>query len=451
MSHNHELIEYGLSIEDRFLIKSMCPDCDKYFTPWPNYDWMYCSKCSKGVGRTELTSKRWREMQPVAVQNAIHEYYLSTVGKRVQARKLWDNFLTGDGAESLTTGAGLMGKYIRFITQAVEVESLKSLSYNELRPIQLPAMVLRLDDLPGRFTGFMIIETKKSKYDWQIARINPGAKVAFLGLPESTVVVAEDIASVLQSQTMSFRTYGKYLPIVYSDLSEPVWKPGTLTNSILAVPSLRPDRVSTILPSGCLLRIGDQYPNTVKLNPSSAEVWYQRVLKDALPTEIAIAHAVANMPTQAAVSFLVESKATAQQVDYLLSNCRTERRQEIKSGLLHRPLSYKLFGTKIVLDTGTSWVAPDGSVILSGSFRVTDVNRDSGKVLYHCSFVTSNTEIKFVAGRELERNAFTVIMRECLIQGVAISFNRSYSKHAIEIATMLRPVVKLTEAIANAP
>lgn len=443
MVSNSEPAEYGLVFEDSQLNPKTCEECKTLYTTKEGLDWVCCPSCGEGLSRMDLLPEKWEKSLPDDLALIALKYKFTYSGKRDIEKAWWGSLVTGAEAENVCPGISRLQNHVRLIVDNESYQQLGHivLSKKNLRGVDLPVMAIRLADVYGRTTGIAIAEWRGDNLiSHQNFAITPGARAGLLPHTDRPVVLVPDLGKVLKTQKRYLLLSGTFLPIAYVDLSVPNWAPHTNDSKVLIIDELTPEYLRAIPDCGCSVVISSQFPVVSTIAPASAMNWYQGVIANALPWEIAVAGALSTMKAHEAADLLQKANLAAPYVERILHSCKEHKRMELVRTTQEAARIYR-WAKRAVIDDGVSWKTADGQMVLSGSLQVYSVKRDeNNKIVYSCRLVTAKKTIDFQAGQELERDAFTVVLRESLLQGVNVSYNRSYSKNALEIAVGLRPL-----------
>jgi hypothetical protein len=448
MSYNIEVPqvpEYGLNVPDESLsTKAVCEGCEGPFGIWPGKDWLYCQKCNLGISRTAACTPQWVLDLSPADRRLLTDYETKVIGPRASAEKLW-KYLTVNLNNSGPLLALKTCGYLKTVETEEQLVQLKQLVGD--MDWTVPFSLFRLEDLPGRLTGFVAYKrTNNQYYSYKVLPVVDGARLAFLSSAEDTTILAGHIIvpSFLDAMFMksaATNKSNKALPIVYSDLSATQWEPHARTSSVLLTNDVTTELIRALLRSSSHTRLA--LPDkTARWTPVSSAAWYDKVYHSSAIWRVALAEEFQKMGATQAVAFVHKARLEEEALQKLLEEMTPEFRQRFESLSSNIERSYKLSNKTTVFDDGFSWKDQRGEVLLSASFRVLEVTKSTNGVIYKCSLTWNDGAIQFDAGLALERNAFRILLREALIAGRSLTFNPALAKRAVEIAVGLRPVAR---------
>lgn len=445
---SQELTEYGLTIEDQHLKSTSCI-CGKPLQPVLGKDWLFCRSCRSGHSRVELASPEWAQAQPESIKAKLQLYYQAVINQARYAEAVWSRLATGLEAEYKLSRLSLMQDYARVATNHTMLSLITKWSVGSLPQLEPPVFVLKLEDTPGRITGFALVAEAVPGAHVDVVRYaHQGARVAFLQNLEAPVVNVDDPGLLLRLQCRSMATTSSLMPLAYAQMSGPDWYPLTNGGYIVQAKTLDEQLLSTMADSGGLLRLHSlsSQPH-IHLSPTTAKQWYGLVCKETAEWAATAANFLADVSPDVAAILVAKAKLPELAINRILSRCQPDVAGRLRAAFKRQPAHYRLSESRSIFDNGVQWTNHKGEIVLSGSLRIDKVEEEDDKPVYHCTVVTEQGAVSFVCGKELERDGLAVTMRKCLLQGVSLTYLQSYSRHALQIAVGLRPVRKLS--IAN--
>jgi hypothetical protein len=462
MSNKVELAEYGLQIREERLVTNKCPKCEREMQLWLDRDWVVCKECESGYSRLEL-------LPPSELGNILmnfpeaEEYWLKDVCPRRNLAELWYKLspLLGSVPWLSAIGGDCLGKHIRLLGNHRDLAHLLAMLPEEERPVvncDFPTIVMRLDNLPGRMSGMALCPTNKNGVARPVIMIPviPGNHFGFLSCktPSASAVLMDSFTDVILAHAAREKSRNAYHPILFCNNIRRIdaRQAAPFVSRTTSVIATRAYDYASILKGLDTeyrlykMRDSDKYLRGLGPGSTLFSEWHRRVFADSVAWWQAVVELVegAARPIDA-VAFIQKLSLTPEQLQMVLELCSPDFVKLYESSSKKVPISFTHSTKGVVLDDGTSWKTSSGNNILSVSFRIRQVERgNKSKIVYRCSLVSESEEIQFSAGKELERNAFDVILREGMLRGWAIQVDRNYHKYVVEIAAGLRPLRKST-------
>lgn len=446
-----ELTEYGLIIEDQHLDSLAC-ECGNRLVPAEGKDWLYCKACASGVSRLERVSKSWK---PSAIcGEKLRVYQQAVIRQTKYAQAVWDMLVTGSEADQLFPRISLLKNFARVATEPGMSEALQQWSIGDKVELPSPAIVLKLEDAPGRITGFAVLHDMSPGAPVHLVTYLPyPAGVAFFQHGETALLNVADAGLLTKLQCRQVAMQCSLAPLAFARVDRDGWYPHNPGGYIMEADILDHQLLRTVASSNCLLRLRklSGQPQT-KLTPTAVNHWYNQVRKEAASWETTVANYFATVSPDSAAVTIRQAQLPDFTVSRILAKCSHRTAKAISSALSRQPASYRLSTNITVFDDGQKWTNHKGEVVLSGSLRVDRVAEDeNGKPVYHCRVSSSGGTVLFECGKEFERDGLAVAMRKCLVQGISLSYMQSYSRHALQLAVGLHPVQRasVSDAITN--
>lgn len=430
MINKAAFFEYGLIVPTDKIPPGRCRLCNRQFIIHGLKDWVYCGACNYGFSRLKLVDPNWLKSLPTTDAIPVNNYHQQVILKSDNFLNLWKTLATGEPLSRIITGLASLSEWARLVEtqdQAYEFESLQ-LGFKSLpKP---PFVVFKLEDLPGRITGAMILKRRRDG-SFRTARgtLRDGQQIAFLS--PGTKVVLDCFTTVLHGLLYE-RILGGEMPQVGWIGKEDNFPCGNL---ILATGELSRERVNLIANTKMKTWVNDQASKT-KIRLS---MWQEKATKNATEWFQELAKNLTKIGTLQSAALLSRSSVKGTDLNKILENMDPEFRVLVAPAVRGKVCTHRLPGNRVVVNSGTKWTDLSGNTVLSANLRIKDVTKINKRINYHLELIHEDWSFEFQSGLAMERNAMDVIFRECLYRQKMIEFDRRYSKLVLELATRLNP------------
>lgn len=430
MINKAAFFEYGLVVPVEKIPKGKCKLCDSPFIIHPIRDWVYCSNCSYGFSRLKLVDPTWFKGLSESEIILLNAYYQNVLQKADNFLGLWKSLKGGDELNYLMTGLSALEEWVKLVDSQDQVEALMNLQLGLKGLPKPPFALIKLEDLPGRVTGVVVLK-RKTGGDFRsiYGTLREGQQIAFLS--GKTTVVMDCFTTVINGLLYE-RIVGGPLPPVAWIHKEDKQFPG---NFLLATGELTRDRVNLIVNSKLKTWINDRASKSRMRLPD----WVEKATRQASDWYNELARGLVKVGANQASALLNLSDIKGESLNKVLENLDPEFRMTLMPAVRGKVTTHRLPGNKVVVNSGKNWTDLSGRIVLSANLVIRKVEKINGRVNYHLELIHEDWSFQFQSGLAMERNSMDVIFRECLLQDKMIEFDRRYSKFVLELAARLNP------------
>lgn len=436
--------EHGLTIPDEQIPAAICKMCKKSFVKHSKKDWVYCPTCGYGFSRVKVANAAYLSSLPEISQKIMigyHDIFLSEIDK---ANSVWDVMTKDDKVSKCLAYTEHLTRHVRVAFEPEQAALLERWSPTGSLKLAPPFMVMKLEDVPGRITGFCLVKISHSKAWTEVLNVVDYPKIGFLpSEPRVDAVLLDDPTLVIRSHAYQASLGKINLPLGYLCSHNLNPKNSDIANHTAAFISCSPDAIAKMSKiTGKTYAGSHRGSEDKKLTPPLIPAFIEKALLEGAHWSMVIARNLVKLPWDLAAAVLNRSKLPGNEIQEIAKHLPAESWKDIEASLLLQKFSRRIPGGAVVFNEGTRWVDINNQVVLGANLVVKSTVKSGRSVTYNCELQSKDWSLAFTAGRELERRAFDVLLRECMAYGVQLEFDRRYSKYALELSTFLNPTSK---------
>jgi len=439
--------EHGLTIPDEQIPAAICKLCKKSFVKHSKKDWVYCPTCGYGFSRVKVANTAYLSSLPDIEQRVMvgyHDIFLNEIDK---ANSVWNVMTKDETVSKCLAYTEYLTKYVRVafdLEQASLLERWSPAGYLKLAP---PFLVMKLEDAPGRITGFCLVKISHSKTWTEVLTVVDNPKIGFLPSDNQVEsVLLEDPALVIRSHAYQASLGKTNLPLGYLCTNNLNFRNSDIANHTAAFTHFSPDSIAKMPKiNGKTYSITHRGSEEKKVNAPMVPALVEKALLEGSHWSTTIARNLIKLPWELAAALLNRSKLPGNDIQEIAKHLPAESWKDIEASLLLQKFSRRLPEGVVVFNEGNRWVDINNRVILGANLVVKNAVKQGRNVTYHCELQSKDWTLVFTAGRELEKRAFDVLLRECMVNNVQLEFDRRYSKYALELSTFLNPSKSCSE------
>ncbi len=441
MISNVEIAEYGLTIPDNCIPEAYCKLCKTMFTRHPSKDWIYCKPCGYGLSRVKVASTEWfssrTPQERMLLENYSHQFLKSVDNARI----LWDCLTPGLALDNYMNGTSKISRHVRLLDNSDNFDRLMELSKKEVSKITMPCLVMKLEDAIGRITGFVTLNHSRN------SRLSVCREIQFTDLPkigfyqEKQCVVIEDAATVIKAHVYAEAiNQADKLPLAYMSPRNARMDHSVPSDYIYAPLRFNAEVLSRMAKLRLRTFVTNRTLNEGKsIEPQLASSITKKAIAECTSWSTEAARNLAKFDWQSAASIINRSELSGDDVELLMGELDEAFIDKVKPALLMSTKSYRLPDGRLVTNDGLCWKTIDQKVVLSANLTILRAERKGKVTTYFCKLKSKDWEIEFQCGSDFERRAFDVLLRESILADKYLTFDRSYSRYAVELARFLNP------------